>query len=98
RSLVNSGLPKGDASRLALPVSGDSKDAKELACALIDDSGFDFLDCGSLEDSWKQQPGSPVYCTDLTLKQLKKSIEKAKKELLPERRDLGLQYILNHDP
>jgi 8-hydroxy-5-deazaflavin:NADPH oxidoreductase len=95
-SLVNSVLPKGTPSRLALPVSGDDKNSKDLASILVNDSGFDSLDSGSLQDSWKQQPGSPVYCTDLTLNQLKKSIAKAKKELLPERRELGLAYIMKH--
>ena len=66
--------------------------------SLVDNSGFDSFDYGSLEDSWMQQPGSPVYCTDLTLSQLKKSITKVKKEKLPERRELGLNYILKHDP
>jgi predicted dinucleotide-binding enzyme len=98
RSLVNSGLPKGDASRVALPISGDDKQSKDLVSKLVDDSGFDCLDYGSLQDSWRQQPGSPVYCTDLTLPQLKKSIEKVRKELLPQRRELGLKFILNHDP
>lgn len=97
-SLVSSGLPKGAGSRLALPIAGDDKQSKDLVSILIDDSGFDSLDYGSLQDSWKQQPGSPVYYTDLTLTQLKKSIEKARKELLPERRELGLTFILNHDP
>lgn len=97
-SLVCSGLAKGDPARLALPVSGDSKQSKDLVAALVNDSGFDTLDGGSLQDSWRQQPGSPVYCTDLTLPQLEKSIIKAKKELLPERRELGLTFIMKHDP
>ncbi len=29
--------------------------------------GFDGLDAGSLEDSWRQEPGNPAYCTDLDL-------------------------------
>ena len=98
RSLVNSGLPKGSASRLALPIAGDDKHSKDVVSILVEDSGFDPLDYGSLQDSWRQQPGSPVYCTDLTLTQLKKSMVKAKKELLPARRELGLKYILKHDP
>ena len=98
RSLVNSGLTKDTPSRLALPISGDSKPSKDLVSVLVDDSGFDSLDYGSLLDSWRQQPGSPAYCTDLTLTQLKKSIKKARKELLPERRELGLKFILKHDP
>jgi predicted dinucleotide-binding enzyme len=98
RSLVHSGLPKGTASRVALPISGDDKQSKDLVCTLVNDSGFDSLDYGSLHDSWRQQPGSPVYCTDLTLPQLKKSIEKVSRELLPERRELGLKFILKTDP
>jgi predicted dinucleotide-binding enzyme len=98
RSLLYSGVTRGSASRIALPIAGDDKKSKELVSTLVDDSGFDYLDYGSLEDSWRQQPGSPVYCTDLTLVQLEKSIQKARKELLPERRELGLKYILSHDP
>ena len=97
-SLMDSSLTRGTASRLALPISGDDKQSKDLVSILVDDSGFDSLDYGSLQDSWRQQPGSPVYCTDLTLTQLKKSIEKARKELLPERRELGLTFIMSHDP
>ena len=98
RSLLNSGIAKGTASRLALPIAGDDTPSKELVSILVDDSGFDFLDYGSLQDSWRQQPGSPAYCTDLTLTQLKKSLGKARKELLPERREQGLKFILKHDP
>ena len=98
RSLQQSGLPRGTVNRLALPIAGDDEKSKEVVSILINDSGFDSLDYGSLEDSWRQQPGSPVYCTDLTLAQLKKSIAKARKELLPERREEGLKYILKHDP
>jgi len=98
RSLVHSGLPRGAASRVALPIAGDDKPSKDLVSILVNDSGFDPLDHGSLHDSWRQQPGSPVYCTDLTLSQVKKSIEKARKELLPQRRELGLKFILSHDP
>lgn len=98
RSLANSGLPRGAAARLALPIAGDDKHAKEMVSKLVDDSGFDALDYGLLQDSWRQQPGSPVYCTDLTLAQLKKSIKMARKDVLPERRELGLEYILKHEP
>jgi len=97
-SLVCSCLGKGDPLRLALPVAGDDKQSKDLVAALIDDSGFDSLDYGTLQDSWRQQPGSPVYCTDLNLAQLKKSIVKAQRELLPGRRELGLSFIMQHDP
>jgi len=98
RSLAQSALPEGHPARLALPIAGDDQSAKQIISALVSDSGFDAFDHGSLQDSWRQQPGSPVYCTDLTRAQLKRSIIKAKRELLSERRELGLKYILKHDP
>jgi hypothetical protein len=97
-SLLQAGLPKDAASRIALPISGDDKKSKELVATLINDSGFDSLDIGNLQDSWRQQPGSPVYCTDLTLTQLKEFIGKAKRELLPGRRDIALNFILKQKP
>jgi hypothetical protein len=51
-----------------------------------------------LEEGWRQEPGSPVYCTDLTIEQVKRSIVKAQKELLPDRRELGLKYIMELGP
>lgn len=32
--------------------------------ALVDDLGFDPVDAGPLGQSWRQQPGTPVYGTD----------------------------------
>jgi predicted dinucleotide-binding enzyme len=98
RSLVQSGLPEGHPSRIALPISGDDTRSKEVVAGLINASGFDFYDLGTLQDSWRQEPGSPVYCTDLTLGQLTRSISKARKELLPKRRELGLKYIIEFGP
>jgi predicted dinucleotide-binding enzyme len=97
-SLVQAGLPEGSASRIALPVSGDNQHAKTLVATLVNDSGFDALDIGKLQDSWRQQPGSPVYCTDLNLSQLKKNFPTAKKGLLSGRRELALQFILKQNP
>lgn len=97
-SLVKSGLPEGDVNRVALPISGDDEKAKNVVAMLLNNSGFDALDIGSLQESWHQQPGSPVYCTDLNLVQLKKNFPRTKRELLHERRELALQFILQQDP
>jgi predicted dinucleotide-binding enzyme len=53
--------PSGAPDRLALPVSGDDEAAKRVVRALIDDLGFDTVDAGTLDESWRQQPGTPVY-------------------------------------
>ena len=51
--------------RIALPVAGDEPEAKAVVMRLIDEIGFDAVDAGGLDDSWRQQPGSPVYTKDL---------------------------------
>lgn len=50
-----------DPERIALPVAGDDPNDKHLVMSLIDELGFDAVDAGSIDDSWRQQPGTPVY-------------------------------------
>ncbi|MEV7872680.1 NAD(P)-binding domain-containing protein [Streptomyces sp. NPDC088124] len=64
------GVPAGTAGRIAIPVAGDSDEAKRVAMQLVDDTGFDPYDAGALADSWRQQPMGPAYCTELTLDEL----------------------------
>jgi 8-hydroxy-5-deazaflavin:NADPH oxidoreductase len=64
-SLATGGLPRGSAGRIALPISGDDSSAKTQVIRLLDEIGFDGLDVGTLHESWRQQPGTPAYCTDL---------------------------------
>ncbi|MEU1191269.1 NAD(P)-binding domain-containing protein [Streptomyces sp. NPDC005859] len=64
------GVPAGTPGRLAIPVAGDSEEARRVAMQLVDDTGFDPYDAGTLADSWRQQPNSPAYCTELTLDEL----------------------------
>lgn len=53
--------PAGDPDRVALPVAGDDEAAKAKIRALIDEIGFDTVDAGGIDDSWRQQPDTPVY-------------------------------------
>jgi predicted dinucleotide-binding enzyme len=53
--------PAGDPDRMALPVAGDDEAAKRVVRDLVDQLGFDTVDTGALADSWRQQPGTPVY-------------------------------------
>ena len=97
-SLIQSGVPKDSTSRIALPISGDNIQKKQIVATLVNDSGFDSLDIGDLATSWRQQPGSPVYCTDLSLSHLKLNIDKIQKHSLHEKRELALQFILQQNP
>jgi predicted dinucleotide-binding enzyme len=65
-NLENNGKPAGSPGRIALTVAGDDAAAKQKAMALVEELGFDAVDGGSLHESWRQQPGSPLYCTDLS--------------------------------
>lgn len=62
--LLEKGVPAGDPGRIALPVAGADGPAKQAVLALVDELGFDAVDAGTLADSWRQQPGSPVYGAD----------------------------------
>jgi predicted dinucleotide-binding enzyme len=65
KHLLERGLPRGDARRIALPVAGDDPSGKDIVSGLVDELGFDPVDGGTLAESWRQQPGTPVYGTDL---------------------------------
>ena len=78
--LLNSGTPAGTPGRIALPVAGDDPDAKSKILALIDTLGFDPLDAGPLSESWRQQPGTPIYGTDLNTEAAHKALAAASPE------------------
>ena len=80
KHLMDLGKSRDDSGRLALPVSGDDGAAKRKVMALIDELGFDAVDAGPLSDSWKQQPGTPVYGADLDVAGVKKALSEASPE------------------
>ncbi|MEV0805799.1 hypothetical protein [Micromonospora sp. NPDC050200] len=61
---MDNGRPAGAGDRIALPVAGDDADAKQLVMRLVDSLGFDPVDAGTLDGSWRQQPDTPVYGAD----------------------------------
>jgi predicted dinucleotide-binding enzyme len=86
KSLREKGVPRGTKGRIALPVAGDSSDAKAVVLALIDDLGFDAVDAGVLDDSWRQQPGTPAYCRDLETAALRRALTEADRGRIAEYR------------
>jgi predicted dinucleotide-binding enzyme len=61
KHLLERGVPAGTDGRIALPVAGADGPAKKLVFDLVDQLGFEPVDGGTLDDSWRQQPGTPVY-------------------------------------
>jgi 8-hydroxy-5-deazaflavin:NADPH oxidoreductase len=64
KHLLERGKPAGTEGRIALPVAGADGPGKDTVLALVDELGFDPVDAGPLEESWRQQPGTPVYGKD----------------------------------
>jgi predicted dinucleotide-binding enzyme len=78
--LMSGGRPAGEPKRIALPVAGDDPEAKQVVMRLIDELGFDPVDAGTLDDSWKQQPGTPVYATNLDAAGVRRALAEARPE------------------
>ena len=77
QSLATRGVPRGTSERICIPVAGDDPDAKGVVLGLIDELGFDGIDAGALADSWRQQPGTPVYAADLDSSAIEAALNKA---------------------
>src|SRR5204862_4537384 len=84
--LLKSGRPAGTPGRIALPAAGDDDRAKSVVLKLIDELGFDGVDAGGLDDSWRQQPGTPVYAADFDAAGVRRALASASRERKPERR------------
>lgn len=89
------GCPVGSPDRVALPVAADSDEARRTVMALVDDTGFDPFDAGELAESWRQQPGTPAYCTELALDELGAALAAADKEAAPVNRDRLMAMYAN---
>jgi 8-hydroxy-5-deazaflavin:NADPH oxidoreductase len=61
RHLASLARPHGAADRSALPIAGDDDQAKAAVAEFLDSIGYDTVDAGRLADSWRQEPGHPVY-------------------------------------
>jgi predicted dinucleotide-binding enzyme len=85
--LGSHGVPAGTSGRIALPVAGDDQRSKEFVIGLIDELGFDGVDAGTIADSWRQQPGTPVYASDYDADGVKAALSQAESGKTSEYRD-----------
>src|SRR5579862_7737673 len=75
--LLENGKPRGTRGRIALPVAGDDARAKAIVMQLIDEIGFDPVDSGTIAESWRQQPATPVYAYDYDVDGVRKALAEA---------------------
>jgi predicted dinucleotide-binding enzyme len=84
RRLGSDGQPRGTPGRVALPVSGDSLEAKATVMSLVDELGFDPIDNGGLDNSWRHQPGAPGYVNNGDAGLTRRQLAEAKPERPPK--------------
>ncbi|MFE5191355.1 NADPH-dependent F420 reductase [Streptomyces sp. NPDC056628] len=84
QDVLDGARPEGAPDRRALPVAGDDEAAKRKVLALVEELGFDAIDAGGLDDSWRQQPGTPVYGLRGGVKEIQEALAAASPERQPE--------------
>jgi predicted dinucleotide-binding enzyme len=84
KHLLERGQPTGSANRIALPVAGDDPKAKRAVMEIVNELGFDPVDAGGLDDSWRQQPGTPVYAADRDAEGVREALAAASRERSPQ--------------
>src|SRR5262249_11538368 len=82
--LLESCRSKGAPGRIALTVSGADETAKASVLKLVDELGFDGVDAGELDESWRQQPGTPVYAKDFDTDGVRRALSEATRERTPQ--------------
>jgi predicted dinucleotide-binding enzyme len=96
-TFADKGLPPGTEGRLALSVAGDDPAAKQTVLSLVENTGFDAIDGGTLAESWRQQPGTPGYCTELTAEELRSALAAADRSRAPQVRDEIIKQLASRD-
>jgi predicted dinucleotide-binding enzyme len=86
KSLLERGRPIHADGRIALAVAGDPAQARVTVMRLVDELGFDPVDAGGLQESWRQQPGTPAYTKDLDAVALRDALASAERNRVPEYR------------
>ncbi|GBQ99254.1 hypothetical protein AA23498_3443 [Acetobacter nitrogenifigens DSM 23921 = NBRC 105050] len=96
--LAHRGRSTGVADRVALPVSGDDPAARRTIMAIVNAIGFEPFDAGTIDESWRQQPGQPAYCTDPTVGELRDLLHRADRQAAIRNRDQGARLMAKLPP
>lgn len=68
--ILSTATPSGTPGRRALAIAGDDERARTQVASFLDQLGFDAVDLGPLDESWRIQPGTSGYGTELTQAEL----------------------------
>ncbi len=83
--LETGGRPTGVPDRRALPIAADDAGAKAAVTAFQEQIGFDAVDAGGLEESWRFERAKPAYCVPFDNAGLKQALAAAERNVdVPE--------------
>lgn len=77
--LTQDARPHGATDRRALPVAADNATAKAQVIHLLDELGFDAVDAGGIDESWRFERARPAYCVPLDQAGLKAALAAAER-------------------
>lgn len=83
-TLGHKGKAAGENGRIAISIAADNQEHKKAAAGLVDQMGFDAVDGGSLAQSWRQEAGTPAFCTELNAADLEQALNQAEKGKAPK--------------
>jgi predicted dinucleotide-binding enzyme len=75
--ILTDGKPADSPGRRALATAGDDADAVAFVTALYDEFGFDTVNVGSLDDSWRVERDQPAYGVPQTKDELVANLARA---------------------
>jgi len=78
-SLTTDGQPAGTPNRRALAIAGNDPEARRVVTQLIDRFGFDVVDIGPLNESWRIQRDTPGYGPRRTAEELRRDLASAQR-------------------
>jgi predicted dinucleotide-binding enzyme len=84
KHLLEKGQPSGTPGRIALPIAGDDDAHRALVHDIVDQLGFEPVDAGPISQSWRQQPGTPVYGKDFDADNTRRALAEASPERTSE--------------
>lgn len=64
-------------------VAGADGEGKDLVFSLVEQLGFEPVDAGPLNDSWRVQPGTPSYCKNMDARQLRQALAETRHSDVP---------------
>jgi predicted dinucleotide-binding enzyme len=79
-AIVTDGTPEGTANRRALATASDFPEAAELVTRIYDEFGFDTVNVGGLDESWRVERDQPAYVVRQNREELEANLTRATRE------------------